>query len=156
MNCNMRSRSRIDSQRTGAFTLIELMIVIAIIAVILTLAVPVYGNYTIRSKIAEGVSVAKAVISMVGVTCHKNPTLTGIDNNAVGYAFDSTSYVQDIRVSGSCATAVITITTQDTGRSPAPILALTGQIQVESSVILWTCSSDNTPNYLLPATCRSS
>ena len=40
------------------FTLIELMIVIAIIAILLALALPAYQDYTIRSKVAEGLSVA--------------------------------------------------------------------------------------------------
>jgi len=137
------------------FTLIELMIVIAIIAIIMTLALPVYSNYTVRAKIAESMSLANSVKVTVAATCHENPTLADIDNEAVGYAFGVTEYVQDIQVHGSCLNAVITITTQNTGQSPAPVLSLTGRIESESSVIPWTCSSDNTPNHLLPTACRS-
>ncbi|MBT8053088.1 MAG: prepilin-type N-terminal cleavage/methylation domain-containing protein, partial [Gammaproteobacteria bacterium] len=40
------------------FTLIELMIVIAIVAILLALALPAYQDYTIRAKVTEGLSVA--------------------------------------------------------------------------------------------------
>jgi hypothetical protein len=105
---------------------------------------------------AEALGAAMATKVTVAATCHENPTLDPLDNAAVGYAFGSTEYVQDIQVGGSCAEPVITIVTRDSGQSPAPVLQLTGQISGSSSVIPWTCSSDNTPNYLLPAACRDS
>jgi type IV pilus assembly protein PilA len=40
------------------FTLIELMIVIAIIAILVALALPAYQDYTIRTKVTDGLSVA--------------------------------------------------------------------------------------------------
>ena len=40
------------------FTLIELMIVIAIIAILVALALPAYQDYTIRTKVSEGLSVS--------------------------------------------------------------------------------------------------
>jgi type IV pilus assembly protein PilA len=54
------------AHRTRGFTLIELMIVIAVVAILVALAVPAYNDYTIRSKIAEcinGAAVAKMGIS---------------------------------------------------------------------------------------------
>src|SRR5690606_4550558 len=72
-------------QQSG-FTLIELMIVVAIIAIILTLALPVYTNYSIRAKIGEALSVAAAAKTTVAATCMENPILTGLNNDAVGYA----------------------------------------------------------------------
>jgi len=46
--------------KEDGFTLIELMIVVAIIAIILMLALPVYADYAIRTKIVEALSVANA------------------------------------------------------------------------------------------------
>ena len=54
------------------FTLIELMIVIAVIAILLSLAVPVYSNYSTRAKIAEGMSVAAAAKTATRAACQED------------------------------------------------------------------------------------
>ncbi len=65
------------------FTLIELMIVIAIVAILVALAVPAYKDYTIRAKVAEcvnGAAVAKLQISEYCETVGTFPA----DENAAG------------------------------------------------------------------------
>ena len=57
------------------FTLIELMIVIAIIAILLALAIPAYQDYTIRSKVGEGLSVGAGAKFAVSETCQTDPGL---------------------------------------------------------------------------------
>jgi type IV pilus assembly protein PilA len=151
-----RSRKHSYTQIRG-FTLIELMIVIAIIAIILTLALPVYTNYSIRAKIGEALSVAAAAKTAVSATCTEDPTLTGLNNPAAGYAFETSSWVDSIDVSEDCSQPLITIVTQNTGApDPAPIIILTGDPDLAGGKFSWTCASPNAPNYLLPSTCRSS
>ena len=144
---------------TRGFTLIELMIVLSIIAIILALALPVYSNYSIRTRIAEGLSVANAAKTGVAFTCNKNPEIVGLTNDAAGYDFSAGStdrdYVADIQVMGPCTAPVITITTRRTGHSPDPEVLLTGNLTPNSGVMSWTCSSSNTPLHLLPKTCRN-
>lgn len=138
------------------FTLIELMIVVAIIAIILTLALPVYTNYTIRARIGEALSVAAAAKTTVTSTCLEDPTLTNLGNDAVGYQFVPSKWVESIRVTENCIEPVITMVTTDTGApAPAPELTLTGSFDGISGQVIWTCASANTPDYLLPLTCRS-
>ncbi|NNK52653.1 MAG: prepilin-type N-terminal cleavage/methylation domain-containing protein, partial [Xanthomonadales bacterium] len=55
------------------FTLIELMIVIAIVAILLALALPAYQDYTIRAKVTEGLSVAASPKLAVSETCQSDP-----------------------------------------------------------------------------------
>ena len=136
------------------------MIVVAIVAILLSIALPVYSNYAIRTKISEGLSVAMAAKTTVAATCIEDPTIASLNNTAAGYAFtagsDDNDYVADIQASGACSTPLITITTRMTGQTPDPILLLRGQLQSGDGKFKWRCSSDNTPDFLLPANCRSS
>lgn len=145
------------SKQQLGFTLIELMIVVAIIAIILTLALPVYTNYAIRAKIGEALSVAAAAKTAVAATCMENPNLTGLNNDKAGYDYAESSWVESINVSEDCTQPLITIVTKLTGApSPAPEITLTGVPGTEDGIFSWICASPNAPNYMLPSTCRSS
>ena len=139
------------------FTLIELMIVIAIIAIILTLAIPVYSNYAIRAKVTEGLSVANSAKTAIGAACIEDPNMVGLTNDKAGYSFKEGTgdedYVSDVQASGACAAPVLTVTTKNTGQSPDPEVILTGTLS--SGHLSWVCHSDNTHHSLLPNRCRS-
>ncbi len=60
------------------FTLIELMIVVAIIGILAALAVPAYQDYTIRSKVSEAASLASAVRTAIDVAFSETGTLSGL------------------------------------------------------------------------------
>ncbi len=136
------------------FTLIELMIVLAVIAIILTLAIPTYSDYSIRAKIAESLSIAAAAKTAVASTCQEDLTLTDLDNELAGYNFQESEYVLNIEVSGVCSAPIITMTTQATGAQPDPVLTLTGDFPSGSSRVTWICMSSG-PNVHVPKTCRS-
>jgi type IV pilus assembly protein PilA len=137
------------------------MIVIAVIAILLTLAVPTYSSYTIRAKIAEGLSLAMAAKTATTASCQEDITLTSLTNFRAGYLFTEspaeTDYIEDIIISGDCSAPLITIHTKNTGAlDPQPIISLTGEFP--SSLlgqVRWNCASTNTPNHLLPGSCRS-
>jgi type IV pilus assembly protein PilA len=142
-------------KHTRGFTLIELMIVIAVIAIILALAIPTYASYVVRAKISEALSVGAGAKTAVASTCQEDPTLIGLTNSAAGYNFDEPlEFVADIQVSGDCTDPIVTITTDNTGAVPAPEIILTGSVSVGTGNMGWTCTSTS-PNRLLPSTCRS-
>ena len=139
------------------FTLIELMIVIAIIAILLALALPAYQDYTIRTKVTEGLSVGAAAKLAVAESCQSNPQTDVTDADQTGYNFAASKYVSTIVFSGVCNDPVITITTTTaTGAPNDTILILTGTYADQSGRYDWGCSLGATGLVQhVPQTCRS-
>src|SRR3569833_1693890 len=62
------------------FTLIELMIVVAIIGILAAIAIPAYQDYTFRARVTEGLSLADSAKTAVAKTFQSNPTLQQTTN----------------------------------------------------------------------------
>lgn len=100
------------------FTLIELMIVVAIIGIIVALAVPAYQDYTLRSRISEASSLSAATRTAIDVQVSEGYTLGGIPATAasIGLA-PSGSYASKYVASVAYTSAGVVTSTLSQERS---------------------------------------
>jgi type IV pilus assembly protein PilA len=140
-------------QNQKGFTLIELMIVVAIIAILAAIALPAYQDYTTRAKISELVVAADACKNSVTEYYQTLDTLPA-NNTAAGCDTQTTQYVASLAV----ADGVITVATAAAPAIPGPAqgnLVLTPTANAANAGILdWSCTASTIPEKFLPASCR--
>jgi type IV pilus assembly protein PilA len=139
-------------KKQQGFTLIELMIVVAIIAILAAIALPAYKDYTVRSKISEAVIQASAAKLAVAETAASLGGLSSITATNHGFSFAGTTYVSTIAIAPG--TGVVTVTTTNTGASgAAPVFTLT-PVDNGQGILEWTCANTAGEDKYMPASCR--
>ncbi len=146
---------RTDSR---GFTLLELMIVIAIVAILAAIAIPAYQDYGVRAKVIEGLSLSTVAKTAVADTYHSTNAFPN-SNEAAGISKAEDikgTYVRSVSV-GEGGTITITYSDKDSTLNGKVIMMMPHANN--DGAITWSCSSPSgmtqVPNKYLPANCRT-
>lgn len=134
------------------FTLIELMIVVAIIGILAAIAIPAYQDYTIRAKVQEGVSLSSTARTALGIACSEASIANSADFNASlglpasGDYNTNSEYVSSILAAATNASnASVTITYKDPAQVNGDTVVYNGVC--DSTGMNWTIAGTMADKY---------
>jgi len=151
----MKTIQKMHANASKGFTLIELMIVVAIIGILAAVALPAYSDYLTRARVSEVVLAASsgrtAVAEFVASTGEVPPNAT-----QAGITAQSSQYVDSLTYTIAGSVPTITAVGNSAEITASITIALVGNINGTTDTVAWQCqTTPNTAFRFAPANCRN-
>ena len=133
-----------NQKRQAGFTLIELMIVIAIIGILMAYAIPAYRDYTVRSKRGECNSLIDGIKTPLAQFKYETGAFpTGTAD--VGFAALASTYVTGVTFANGAGSGTVTCAFDDAVAGTGTVV-WTATYTAGDANIMWSCVDDATPS----------
>jgi len=136
---------RVSERPISGFTLIELMITVAVVGILAMVAIPQYQSYSVRAKVSECLILASSTKIVVSESHFSG---RGID-----YSFSQTGFCENIQIADNGS---IVMNTRNTGATVTPVLQLVPSVGgADGSNLTWECQLVSGRPDHVPTVCRS-